>query len=222
MPKIWELMPQETKTKVMALRHYLEKKENKGGKTMRKDGTKLVFEEADLNNVIAYEIRQYQFRNGNEMPETIVIEVPACTTGKDRNELPYAVEIVAERVDGETGVQTAPEGKPEPERGVDADGQPNPPESEPGNDGTPEEVEAEKAKAATMQPEEATEAGSENATVATQAGGVSEEVARQEAAKVGLKVTKTLDDYRCSKCNRMHVSGSKIHKSHKKYMASKA
>ena len=230
MHKIWDLMPKEAKTKVMALRHYMDKKENnKEGKTMRVEGNKLVFEEADLNAALAYSIREHQFHNRNEMPEVMVVEVPACVTGKDRNEQDYAVEILVVRVGNGEGVPSVPEPEPESERGVDADGQPNPPEAVPGNDGTPEEVEAEKAKMpestvtvlegspATMQPEEATEAGSENETAPVVQ--VDEVQARQEAKAVGLKVTADLGDYRCSQCNRMHLSGSKIHKRHLKYKA---
>lgn len=99
MPKIWDLMPKETKTKVMAYRHYLERTENKGGKTMtRREDKKLVFEQEDLNTVLAYVIKDNQFQHGNEMPEVVVLEIPACATGKDRNEQPYAVEIQVKQV----------------------------------------------------------------------------------------------------------------------------
>ena len=107
MPKIWDMIPKETKTKVMAYRHYLEKIE--GGKTMtRREDNKLVFEQEDLNTVLAYVIKDNQFRHGNEMPETIVVEVPACATGKDRNDVEYAVPIKVRISESDEPEETLP------------------------------------------------------------------------------------------------------------------
>lgn len=135
MPKIWDMIPKETKTKVMAYRHYLEREETKGGKTMtRREGNKLVFEQEDLNTVLAYVIKDNQFRHGNEMPETIVVEVPACATGKDRNEQEYAVPVELVRMANEFI----------PEEETFTPDEETPPALPPGNDGTDEEVEKEK------------------------------------------------------------------------------
>lgn len=225
MAKIWELIPKDTKTKVMAYRHYLEKQENnKGGKTMRIDGRKLVVEGKDLNVVLAEAIRDHQFHNRNEMPDSVVIEVPATVSGKDRNEIDYAVPLeithmpitkeelaVVENVpEDEPGSETAFE--PEDKTGMaDAVGEGLAPASTAG-------------EGLATEPEEGTEAGSENepALVPVPVPEVDEATARQEAKAVGLRVTQGLEDYYCSECKRMHLAGSKIHKSHKKYAASKA
>lgn len=203
MPKIWDLMPQVAKTKVMAYRHYLEKKENKGGLTMRREDGKLVFEQGDLNTILVYSLKDNQFHHHNEIPEVMVIEVPACVTGKDRNSLPLAVPIEVIRVANsegalppapeplkETGVSTAPNGakvETSPEPALEKQG---------GADGT--------------QPEEATEAGSEN-----EPAPVADNTPLPKANKI--PITQELDDYFCTECKRVHVSGGKIHKRHLKH-----
>ena len=192
MPKIWDLMPKETKTKVMAYRHYLEKTE--GGKTMRKEGTKLVIEQEELNTVIAYEIKEYQFYNKNEMPEQKVVEVPACATGRDRNDKPYAVEIEVKQVaNNENTLPPAPVA-----------------------DETLPKASGQLKVTATLDDYHCTACngmhvpGSENY--------------ESHKGYEKPQPTESLEDelYYCTQCKRNHVPGSKIHRSHKKHMTRKA
>lgn len=92
MPRLWDYLKPEAKTKVMALRHYLEKKEKEG--TMRKDGNKLVVEEKDINTVLAFMIRDYQFTNQNELPEVVIVQCGVNVKSKDRNDKDYEIPVM--------------------------------------------------------------------------------------------------------------------------------
>lgn len=112
MPKLWELLKPEAKTKVMALRHYLEKKEKE--ETMRKDGNKLVVEEKDINTVLAFMIRDYQFTNQNELPEVVVVQCGANVKSKDRNDQDYEIPMIVEQDPLSGRVSQAKTGEAEP------------------------------------------------------------------------------------------------------------